>query len=156
MTFEATPQIGQTAPDFNLKGPGGPRVSLSEYRGDRHVLLVFYPFAFSPVCSHQLPAIQAELPRLEELGATVMGISVDSHWSNSAFARHLGLSFPLLSDWDREASKAYGVLFSPAGFSHRALFLVDRQGRLVHKSILEDLDEIPELENVIRALKKLD
>jgi peroxiredoxin len=94
--------------------------------------------------------------RLDQLDAIVLGISVDSHWANTAFAKQLGLSFPLLSDWDREASKAYGVLLSPSGYSHRALFVVDKLGRLVQETILEDIAEIPDLEKAIDALKALD
>ena len=155
MAFTTSLAIGQDAPDFNLRGPGGQRITLSEYKGQKHVILAFYPLAFSPACSHQLPTIQADVARLEQLGAIVLGISVDSHWSNSAFARELGLSFPLLSDWDRNASEAYGVLLSPSGYSCRALFVVDKQGRLVHQTILEDIEEIPDLEKAIDALKTL-
>src|SRR3989442_3460368 len=104
MQATVSPEIGQVAPDFRLKGPGGQFVTLSEYRGTKNVLLVFYPLAFSPVCSHQLPMIQEELHRLRALGAEVLGISVDSHYANEAFARHLVLTFPLLSDFHRRTS----------------------------------------------------
>src|SRR5437867_4101472 len=98
--------VGQAAPELRLKGPGGQFISLSEYRGSKNVVLVFYPLAFSPVCSHQLPEIQKVLPEFEQLNAVVLGISVDSHYANEAYGRHLGLSFPLLSDFKREASTA--------------------------------------------------
>ena len=106
MQTMAVPEVGQLAPEFRLKAHDGTYYSLSEYRGDKHVLLVFYPLAFSPVCSHQLPEVQAMLDRFEAADAVVFGISVDSHWANGAFARQLGLRFPLLSDWKREASAA--------------------------------------------------
>src|SRR5213075_3278031 len=73
MDATATLDVGQLAPDFKLRGPGGQSVTLSEYRGAHPVLLVFYPLAFSPVCSHQLPALQKDLARFERLGAVVLG-----------------------------------------------------------------------------------
>src|SRR5256884_3223184 len=93
------PELGQLAPDFKLKGPGGAFYTLSEHKGESPVVLVFYPLAFSSVCSHQLPEIQNSMGAFEKAGAVVYGISVDSHHSNTAFARSLGLTFPLLSDW---------------------------------------------------------
>lgn len=152
MTSNTPPEIGQPAPDITVRGPRGVRVTLSEHRGSNHVLLVFFPFTFSPTCSHQLPAISAELPRLQELGVQVIGISVDSHWANEAFAEKLGLAFPLLSDANREATRTYGVLLGGL-FSNRALFLVDRDGRLAYKAVSDDLDDIPDLEKVFEALK---
>jgi peroxiredoxin len=151
----AVPAIGQMAPDFMLKGPGGQFVTLSEYRGKQPVVLVFYPLAFSPVCSHQLPAIEKDLARFSASGAVVLGVSVDSHYANTAFADRLGLSFPLLSDWKREASAAYGVLIEASGHSGRALFLIDREGRIVHQEVAPTLSEIPDHEVLIRALAGL-
>jgi peroxiredoxin len=158
MQTTATIEIGQQAPDFKLKGPGGQFVTLSEFRGRRNVVLVFYPLAFSGVCSHQLPTIQSELARFEALDATVLGISVDSHYSNTEFARKLNLAFPLLSDWKHEASAAYGVLIPEAGYSGRAIFLVDREGRLAYKEISPDVgdrERVPSNERVLDALKAL-
>jgi len=149
------PSVGDPAPDFRLKGPGGQFVTLSEFRGKRPVVLLFYPLAFSPVCSHQLPAVQADLHGFEAAGAAVFGVSVDSHWSNEAFARSLGLTFPLLSDFRREAMSAYGVLMDQAGYSSRALFVIDREGRIAHVEAPASLDEIPSNARAIEVLKAL-
>ena len=151
-----TPAVGQIAPDFKLKGPGGQYITLSEYRGRNPVMLVFFPLAFSPVCSHQLPMIQKDLPRFAASGTVVLGVSVDSHWANTVFARQLGLSFPLLSDFKREASAAYGMLIESAGYSGRALFLVDRQGRIAYQDVSPRLNDIPDHEAIIRALAGLE
>jgi peroxiredoxin len=148
-------EIGQTVPEFRLKGPGGQFVALSEYRGRKNVVMVFYPLAFSPVCSHQLPEIQKEMGRFEKLDAVVMGISVDSHYSNTAYAERLGLSFPLLSDFKRETSAAYGVLLAESGHSGRAIFVVDKQGRLAYKDVSPALGDIPSNERVLTALAGL-
>lgn len=156
MTSQPLPPPGAPAPDFRLRGPGGVFYSLSEYRGEKNVLLVFFPLAFSPVCSHQLPELQEALPRLEAADVTVFGISVDSHYSNAAFARSLGLGFPLLSDWKRQVSAAYGVLNAEAGVSGRALFLVDRQGRVLWSEVSENpgaVDQIPSPERALAALE---
>lgn len=148
-------KVGQLAPDFKLKGPGGQPVTLSEFRGRRHVVLVFYPLAFSAVCSHQLPTIEADLPRFEALGAAVLGVSVDSHYANTAFARELKVTFPLLSDFKREASAAYGVLLPEAGYSGRAIFVIDRDGRLAYKDVSADLEKVPSNARVLAALEAL-
>jgi peroxiredoxin (alkyl hydroperoxide reductase subunit C) len=155
VSTSTVPDVGTQAPDFRLRGPGGQPIALSDYRGRRHVVLVFFPLAFSPVCSHQLPVIQRDLERLHELGAEVLGISVDSHFANEAFARHLGLTFPLLSDWRREASAAYGVLLPEAQTSTRAIFVVDRNGAIVHREAMEDPSRVPSNEAVLRALEGL-
>jgi peroxiredoxin len=153
MTDTAKLEIGQMAPDFRLKGPGGQFVQLSDYRGRRHVVLAFYPLAFSPTCSHQLPGIQERLRELRDAGAEVLGISVDSHWANEAFARKLGVEFDLLSDFKREASSAYGVLLGASGYSTRAIFVVDKQGKLVYKEVSANPDDIPGLDAVLDALR---
>lgn len=156
MTSLPNPQPGAEAPDFRLRGPGGVFYSLSEFRGEKNVLIVFYPLAFSPVCSHQLPELQAALPRLEAADIVVLGISVDSHYANAAFARAAGVTFPLLSDWKRETSAAYGVLVPAAGVSERALFLVDRQGRILWSEVSENpgsIEQIPSPERALAALE---
>jgi peroxiredoxin len=150
-----TLETGQLAPDFRLRGPGGQAVSLSEYRGRKHVVLFFYPLAFSPTCSHQLPAVQAELAELEKLDAVVFGISVDSHHANTAFAKQLGIGFPLLSDWDRRTSVAYGVLNAERGYSGRAVFVVDKEGRIAYQDVSEDPSRIPSNAMVLDALRRL-
>jgi len=155
MQTVTVPEVGQPAPDFLLKGPGGTSYSLSEYRGGQNVLIVFFPLAFSPVCSHQLPEVQRQLPRFERADTQVLGISVDSHWANAAFARSLGLTFPLLSDWRNEASRAYGVWLPDSGYSNRASFLVDKQGRILWREVSEDRDRLevaPNLEAALAAL----
>ncbi len=158
MTTTASPDVGQVAPDFKLRGPGGQPVTLSEYAGDRNVVLVFYPLAFSGTCSHQLPEVQAALPRIEASDAVVLGISVDSHFANTAFAKHLRLSFMLLSDWTHDAARAYGVYNEKYRTSGRAIFVVDKQGRLVYKDVSAapgEIEGIPSIEKVVEILKTL-
>ena len=148
-------EVGQSAPDFKLKGPGGQPVSLSEYRGRNNVVLVFYPLAFSPVCSHQLPMIEKAMARITAMGGVVLGVSVDSHYANTAFAERLSLSFPLLSDFKRQASAAYGVLTDEAGVSMRAVFVVDRRGRIAYRDVSPVPTQIPDNEALLTALEAL-
>lgn len=153
----SVPEIGQEAPDFQLRGPSGTIYSLSEYRGDKNVLLVFFPLAFSPVCAHQMPEIQRQLARFDRADTVVFGISVDSHWSNTAFARSLRLDFPLLSDWKREASSAYGTLLHEQNYSARASFLVDKAGRVAWKEVApttNSLESVPSVEAVLALLER--
>ena len=155
MTATASLEVGQIAPDFRLRGPGGQIVSLSDYRGKKHVVVVFFPLAFSPVCSHQLPEIEKEMRRFEALGAAVLGVSVDNHYANEAFSRSLRLSFPLLSDFDHATSRAWGVLIPEKRYSGRGLFVVDRQGRLAYRDVAPTPDEIPGNAGVLAALEHL-
>lgn len=155
MTATATLEVGQMAPDFRLRGPGGQFVSLSEYRGQKHVVVAFFPLAFSPVCSHQLPEIQKQLARFEALGAVVLGVSVDSHYANEAFARSLGLTFPLLSDFDHATSQTWGMFLPQHRYSARGLFVVDKQGQLAYRDVTPTPAEVPDTAGVIAALERL-
>jgi len=150
-----TLEMGQLAPEFRLRGPAGQWVTLSEYRNEKHVVLVFFPLAFSPVCSHQLPDIQKRVPEMEALGATVFGVSVDSHYANEAFARSLNLSFPLLSDFRRQAMTAYGVLNTELGRSERAIFVIDKNGHIAYSDVSPNADQVPSIDRVIEALRRL-
>jgi peroxiredoxin len=130
-------QVGEKAPDFSLPNHSGEEVSLSDFRG-RKVVLVFYPLDFSPVCSDQLSVYQEVLPEIEEAGATLVGISVDSSWAHRAFREKLGLGMPLLADFEPkgEATRSYGAYLDAAGHGNRSLVLIDEEGvvRWVHES----------------------
>jgi peroxiredoxin len=157
MMTQTVPEPGQMAPDFKLRGPGGAFYTLSEHRGESPVVLVFFPLAFSAVCSHQLPEMQKRIPAFEQAGAVVYGISVDSHHANAAFARSLGLTFPLLSDWKHEVSSAYGVMIPEAGYSGRATFVVGKDGKLLWREISEEtnsLEQVPSPERALAALPR--
>ena len=148
-----TLQVGDVAPDFELPASGNRTVKLSDFRGKRNVLLAFYPFAFSPVCSLQLPGLQQSLDEFEKLNTVVLGISVDSKHSSAAFAEHLHLDFPLLSDFNREVTTAFGVL-REGGFAERALFVIDQDGTIVYARV-NAIGEVPDNEPVFEVLHKL-
>ena len=96
MPAVAAPAVGQRALEFRLRGPAGQWVALSDALGQQAVILLFYPLAFTPICSHQLSELEAARPRLEDLNATVIGVSVDSWQANEVFARQIGVRYPLL------------------------------------------------------------
>jgi peroxiredoxin (alkyl hydroperoxide reductase subunit C) len=122
-------EAGQPAPDFTLRNQDGERISLSDFRG-RRVLLVFYPADFSPVCSDQLSIYQEVKPELGAAGVTLLGISVDGPFAHKAFREKLGIDTPLLADFEPkgEVSRAYGAYVEGYGTSSRALVLVDEEG----------------------------
>ncbi|NUQ36879.1 MAG: redoxin domain-containing protein [Caldilineales bacterium] len=148
------PPLGAPAPDFVLPGADGELIQLSGFQDRAHVVLAFYPFDFSPICSVQLPGLQAQARRFAELDAVVLGISTDSPHSHRAFAAELGLEFPLLSDFFGKAvSEIYGVL-RPEGYSERATFIIDKQGILRHAQVHE-LGKAPDVEALLHALAGL-
>jgi peroxiredoxin (alkyl hydroperoxide reductase subunit C) len=148
-----TLKAGDLAPDFTLPATNDETITLSQYRGQQNVVLAFYPFDWSPVCSLQLPGLQENLPKFKERKAQILGISVDSRHSHKAFAEHLGLEFPLLSDFDKKVCQAYGVL-REGGFAERALFVIDRQGAIRYAHV-NPIGEVPDNQPVLDMLSQL-
>jgi len=120
---------GEPAPEFTLRDQTGEKVSLSDFRG-RKVLLVFYPMDFSPVCSDQLSVYQEVKPEIEAKGVTMLGVSVDHGFAHKAFQESLGIDTQLLADFEPkgEVARAYGAYIERAGTSNRSLVLIDEEG----------------------------
>lgn len=121
--------VGEAAPDFTLRDQDGEKVSLSDFRG-RKLMLVFYPADFSPVCGDQFSIYQEVKPEIDEKGVELVGISVDSAWAHRAFKEKLGFDFTLLSDFEPkgEVARAYGSYIDRAGTANRTLVLIDEDG----------------------------
>jgi len=137
-------EVGRVAPDFELRDQHGATVGLSSYRG-KVVVVMFYPFAFSGVCTGELSAVRDQLPTFESDDVQVLAISCDAMFSLRALADRDGLSFPLLSDfWPHGAvAGAYGVLDAERGCAERSTFIIDRRGVLrwvVHNAMPEPRD----------------
>lgn len=146
-------EISQQAPDFTLADQDGNERKLSDFRGKK-VILAFYPFDFSPVCTVEFGCFEQDFGRLNNLNAQVLGISVDSKYSHKEFANKLKLNFPLLSDFNREVCRLYGTL-RPEGFSERAYFILDAQGMVRFKYLMPTPKDRLENEQLIGDLSKL-
>ncbi|GAB3237313.1 peroxiredoxin [Glycomyces halotolerans] len=123
-------QPGTAAPDFTLKDQNMQEVSLADFRGEKHVLLVFYPFAFSGVCEGELCGIRDNLESYQTEDVQVLGVSIDSPFAQKVWARREGFEFPLLSDfWPHGAvAQAYGVFNDEKGMADRGTFVIDSGG----------------------------
>jgi peroxiredoxin len=123
-------EVGQVAPDFTLKNQHGEEVTLSSFRGSKNVVLVFYPFAFSPTCTGELCEIRDQRASLEGDDTVVFGVSCDPMWSLRRYAEAEGFEYGLLSDfWPHGGvSSAYGVFLEDKGFSTRGTFVIDKDG----------------------------
>lgn len=124
------PQVGTLAPEFALRDQYGQTVRLSDFRGSRNVVLVFYPYAFTPTCTGELCRLRDESADFVSDDVVTLAISCDPSPALKAFADAEGITYPLLSDfWPHgEVSRAYGVFFAERGFSLRGTFVIDMQG----------------------------
>ncbi|MFJ5259502.1 peroxiredoxin [Streptomyces sp. NPDC088387] len=149
-------QAGDKAPDFELRDNHGATVRLSDFRGEKNVVLIFYPFAFTGVCTGELREVRDNLPRFVGRDTQVLAVSNDSIHTLRVFAEQEGLEFPLLSDfWPHgEASRAYGVFDERKGCAVRGTFVVDQEG-LVRRTIVNGLPDARDLDEYVRALDAL-
>ncbi|MHB8466287.1 MAG: peroxiredoxin [Acidimicrobiales bacterium] len=125
-------EVGQEAPDFELPAQDGAKVKLSDFRGKQNVVVVFYPFTFTGVCTGELCEIRDDLSAFESSDAQVLAISCDSRFAQKKFADEQGYTFPVLSDfWPHgEVSRAYGVFNEQLGAAMRGTFVIDKAGRI--------------------------
>lgn len=147
--------IGQKAPDFTLFSSDLKEVSLSDYAGKK-VVIHFFPMAFTGVCTTQLCTMRDSFGYYEGLGAEVLGISVDSPFTLAKFKEDNKYQFPLLSDFNKEVSQAYGAyydefVFNLKGVSKRAAFVVDENQQLIYAEVLESAGDLPDF-NAIRTI----
>lgn len=154
-----TLDIGAIAPDFTLKtktADGLKDVTLSEHKGESNVVLLFFPFAFTSVCMAEACSVRDDLKTYEELNAKVYGISVDSPFAQEAMAIKEGLNFPLLSDFNKEVSKSYGVLYEDfigfQGVSKRSAFVVSKEGTVALSWSSDDPKQLPDFAQIKAVL----
>lgn len=127
--------LGQTAPDFTLPSTTGQDITLSSYRGHQNVVLVFYPLDFSPVCSMQLPEYSGRQDDFADANTVVLGINRDSAYTHKAWAAEYGIELPLLADMNLDVAKKYGVALDTRGISGRAVFLIDKEGKVRYEHV---------------------
>jgi peroxiredoxin len=155
---ERTPSIlkaGATAPNFTLKSTPDQSVSLRDFHG-KPVVLAFYPADWSPVCSDEMGLYAQLMPEFKKFDAEVLGISVDGIWSHLAFSKDRKLNFPLLSDFEPKGavSKLYGAYEAKNGESARALFVIDKKGKIAWSYLSPD-GVNPGADGILSALEKL-
>ncbi|MFE7816329.1 peroxiredoxin [Streptomyces sp. NPDC057433] len=149
-------QVGAHAPDFELRDNHGAPVRLSDHRGRRNVVLVFYPFAFTSVCTDELRALRDGPDLLAGRGTQLLAVSTDSVHTLRVFAEQEGLEYPLLSDfWPHgNVSRAYGVFDEDKGCAVRGTFVIDREG-LVRWTVVNALPDARDLNDYVEAVAAL-
>ena len=154
-----TLDIGNVAPDFTLKTKttdGLKDVSLSDHLKDSSVVLLFFPFAFTSVCMAEACSVRDDLSSYEKLNAKVFGISVDSPFAQEVMAIKENLNFPLLSDFNKEVSKNYGVLYEEFigfhGVSKRSAFVISSDGKISYAWSSDDPKQLPDFSEIKDSL----
>ena len=147
---------GQQAPDFELKDQHGQSVRLSSFRGEKAVVVLFYPFAFSRVCTGELCEIRDNLPTFVSDDVQLLAISCDHMFSLRAFADADGLDFPLLSDfWPHgEVSRTFDNFDEERGCSNRSTFIIDKEG-VLRWVVRNEMPDARDLQEYVRVLKEL-
>jgi len=150
--------VGSTAPDFTLTNQDRQPVTLSAQRG-KPVVLAFFPAAFSSVCAKELCTFRDSIAKLGQANAQVYGISVDTFFALKAFHDQEKLSFQLLSDFNKQVIREYGVfnedMIGLKGIAKRAVFVIDKDGVVRHREVLEDARNEPDYGKVSSALASL-
>ena len=150
--------VGSPAPDFTLTNQDRQPVTLSGLRG-KPVVLAFFPAAFSSVCQKEMCTFRDSMTRLGKADAQVFGISVDTFFTLKAFQDQQKLNFPLLSDFNKEAIRDYGVfnedMIGLKGIAKRAVFVIDKDGIVRHREVLEDARNEPDYDKVFSSLASL-
>lgn len=145
-------EVGERAPNFTLPTKSwDENVTLNELTREGPVVLIFYPGDWSSVCTDQMQQLQEQSGKFDEKGAKLLAVSADTPWSHKAFAEDRGVEFPLLSDFDREVIRAYGVEHE-VGFPERAYFVIDREGVVRARKVEASPKDKPEVEEILKDL----
>lgn len=152
-------KAGDKAPDFTLRNSEKEQISLKQYRG-QNVVLLFFPMAFTGVCTKELCQMRDSIADYEKLNAQILAVSVDSVFSLGKWKEEQGFNFPLLSDFNKTISKKYDTLykdfvFEMKGVSKRSAFVIDGTGTIQYAEVLENAGEIPNFDAVRATLDKL-
>lgn len=152
-------QIGQPAPEFKLFSFEKKEVALSDYRG-QNVVLLFFPMAFSGVCTAELCAVRDDIASYQGLNAQVLAVSVDSPFTLAKFREDQHLNFPLLSDFNKQTAQAYDAFYEEfvmglKGVARRSAFVIDREGIVRYAEVLESAGDLPDFQKVRETLASL-
>ena len=153
--------IGSSAPDFSLYDSDKNKVSLSDFKGNKNVLLLFFPMAFTGTCTEELCSVRDDIGRYSNANAQVLGISVDSVFTLAKYREEQSYNFPLLSDFNKEVSTTYETIyesFTPMnmkGVGKRSAFIIDRDGIVQHAEVLESAGDLPNFTAINNKLQSL-
>ncbi len=152
-------EIGQSAPEFALFNTEKNKVSLSDYKG-KNVVLLFFPLAFSGVCTKELCSMRDDMAKYNGMNAAILGVSIDSLFTLGRFKQENLLEFDLLSDFNKEVSALYACLyesfaFEMRGVSKRSAFVIDADGIIRYAEVLESAGDLPNFEAIDECLKGL-
>ncbi len=154
--------VGDQAPDFTLKSKSGDDmtdISLSDYREQKNVVILFFPLAYTGVCTDEMCSVSGGLADYDALDAQVLGISVDSPFAQEAWAKENDITVPLLSDFNKEVSAAYGSQFEDLigfkGVAKRSAFVVDKSGVVRFASVSDDPTQLPDFDAIKACLQAL-
>ncbi len=149
-------QKGDLAPDFKLVNSELKEVSLADFKGKK-LIIHFFPMAFTGVCTTQLCTLRDDFGYYEGINAEVIGISVDSPFTLAKFKEEQAYQFQLLSDFNKEASQAYGAYYDEfvlhlKGVSKRAAFVVDEEGKIIYAEVLDSAGDLPDFDAIKKVL----
>ncbi len=150
---------GDKAPLFTLKSSEGEDVSLADFQGKKNVVVLFFPLAYTGVCTDELCHVRDNLADYNNLDAEVLAISVDSFFTLKEFKKAQNYNFNLLSDFNKETATAYGALydefFGMKGVAKRSAFVVDKEGTIQYAEVLEKASDLPNFEEIKNTLSGL-
>ncbi len=150
--------VGTPAPDFALPvKPKEDPLLLADYLGEHIVVLMFFPLAFSSTCTEQMCTVAENYSAWQDLDAEVIGISIDSPWTNQKFAGECGATFPIASDFNKEVAAAYDALFDEMlgmkGVTRRVVYVIDREGMITYTWEGEHAGVMPDFEEIMAAVE---
>jgi peroxiredoxin len=152
---DAGPNVGEEAPDFTLFTSDRTPITLSSFRGSQNVLLAFFPFAFTGVCTDEFCELGQEIDQFQATGTKVMGVSCDAGPSLAEFKAKHQIPIELLSDYKKEVSNMYGTLNEKFGYSERAYFVIDQDGVLRWRHVENGIDERRDNAELLKQLETL-
>ncbi len=153
--------VSQQAPDFSLFDSDAKEVKLSDFKNEKNVLLLFFPVAFTGVCTKELCGVRDDIAKYSNAKAQVLGISVDSTFTLAKFKEEQSYNFPLLSDFNKEVSVAYDCIYDSftgmnmKGVSKRSAFVIDKAGIIQYAEVLESAGDLPNFEAINEKLENL-
>ncbi len=154
-------EIGQKAPDFSLYDSAKDKLTLSSFAGNKNVLLLFFPQAFTGVCTKELCAVRDDIGKYDNDNVQVCGISVDSVFTLAKFKEEQQYNYPLLSDFNKDVSRLYQVLYESftdmdmKGVSKRSAFIIDKKGIVQYAEVLENAGQVPDFKAIDEKLTSL-